>query len=155
MDIRYHKAHSVEDFTAAVELFNEYATSLGISLSFQNFETELNALHVQYYEPTGGLWLAYDGQQAIGCAGIRLLDNETAELKRMYVREEYRGQAISVELLKRCLTQAKDLSYKRIRLDTLADMIRAQHLYKGFGFYEIPSYRYNPIEGTVYMEKIL
>jgi ribosomal protein S18 acetylase RimI-like enzyme len=73
----------------------------------------------------------------------------------MYVKPEYRGCHIGQRLLELSVEIAKELNYCRIRLDTLPGMIQAQKLYHAFGFYEIPSYRFNPDKGTVYMEKIL
>ena len=151
----YKTAHTENEFEQARILFKEYAHALGVDLSFQDFETELETMHVQYNKPDGGLLLAYINETPIACAAVRRSDEGTAELKRMYVRSGHRGHRIGVELLKRSLSMAKDLGYKKIRLDTLENMNKAQELYKSFGFYIIPPYRFNPIRGTIYMEKIL
>ena len=136
-------------------LFQQYADSLSIDLSFQDFTKELKTIDIQYNKPGGSLLLAYNEHIAVGCAGIRELDTDTAELKRMFVRTEYRRYKIGQKLLELSLDIAKVLNYSKIRLDTLPGMTQAQHLYRTSGFYEIPSYRFNPIKGTVYMEKIL
>jgi ribosomal protein S18 acetylase RimI-like enzyme len=154
-DIIYKTALTENEFDQARGLFKEYADALGVDLSFQDFEKELETIHVQYNKPDGALLLAYATANPVACATVRRSDEGTAELKRMYVKNEYRGRRIGVELLKRSLIIAKDLGYKKIRLDTLENMIKAQQLYKSFGFYIIPSYRFNPIRGTIYMEKIL
>lgn len=154
-DIVCKTAHTVNEFEQARILFKEYADALGVDLSFQEFEKELETIHVQYNKPDGGLLLVYINDNPIACAAVRRSDGETAELKRMYVKSEFRGFRIGVELLQRSLSLAKVLGYKKIRLDTLENMIKAQELYKSFGFYMIPPYRFNPIRGTVYMEKIL
>jgi ribosomal protein S18 acetylase RimI-like enzyme len=73
----------------------------------------------------------------------------------MFVQPRYQGRKIGQELLQRILTIAVDLGYKRVRLDTLSTMHGALHLYRQYGFYEIPPYYHNPIEGAVYMEKQL
>lgn len=151
----YKTAHTANEFEQARILFKEYADALGVDLSFQDFEKELQTNHVQYNKPDGGLVLVYVNEHPIACVAVRRSDGETAELKRMYVRSEYRGHRIGVELLERSLSIAKDLGYKKIRLDTLENMTKAQELYKSFGFYVIPPYRFNPIRGTIYMEKIL
>ena len=96
-----------------------------------------------------------DANAFVGCSGIRRLDDETAELKRMYVKNEYRGYQIGVALLERSCEIAKQLGYKKLRLDTLATMTRAQQLYTASGFYQIAPYRFNPLPGTIYMEKEL
>ena len=153
--ITYGFATTAADFQQGKKLFEEYVQSLGVDLSFQDFVKELSTIDQQYNHPEGALLLAYMESIAIGCAGIRKLDEEVAELKRMYIRGEYRGYRIGVNMLEQCLQKAKELGYKKIRLDTLQSMEKAQSLYRSFGFYEIPSYRYNPLEGTIYMEKIL
>jgi putative acetyltransferase len=154
-DIIYKLADSKADFESGQKLFKEYAASLGVDLSFQGFDAELENVHLQYSAPAGALLLAMNNGLAIGCTGIRQLDAETAELKRMYVQDEYRGLGIGMALLKRSMQRAKELGYKKMRLDTLKNMTKAQELYSSFGFYEIPSYRFNPLEGTIYMEKKL
>jgi putative acetyltransferase len=151
----YKNANTENEFEQARILFNEYADVLGVDLSFQDFKKELETMHVQYNKPEGGLLLVYVNDNPIACVAVRKSDEGTAELKRMYVRSAYRGHQIGVELLKRSLSMAKDIGYKKIRLDTLENMVKAQELYKSFGFYIIPPYRFNPIPGTVYMEKTL
>ena len=155
MTINYRIANTNEDFETGKLLFEEYANSLNVDLSFQNFSKELDAVRQQYNEPSGGLLLAFVDDLPVGCAGIRQLDNDTAELKRMYVKDAYRGLKIGVELLRQSIDLAKALGYKKLRLDTLANMTKAQQLYHSFGFYEIDAYRYNPLAGTIYMEKDL
>jgi len=154
-DIIYRISETKPDFEQGKELFRDYAKSLGVDLSFQDFEKELKSIDHQYRQPTGGLILAFKEEQVVGCVGVRKLDSDTAELKRMYVKVECRGYNIGVELLRRSLKLGKELGYKKMRLDTLENMTKAQSLYQSFGFYEIPSYRFNPLEGTIYMEKYL
>ena len=152
--VTYKIATGTADFALSKKLFTEYAVSLEIDLSFQDFENELAGIDRMYVQPEGGLLLACIEQQAIGCAGIRKIDEETAELKRMYVQPSYRNLHIGADLLDRSLQLAKELGYKKIRLDTLEHMTKAKKLYKSFGFYEIPAYRFNPLEGAVYLEKV-
>lgn len=153
--ISFKKAGSLKEFEEAKLLFMEYADALSIDLCFQNFEDELKYLSVQYGLPRGSLILAYTNDTAIGCVGIRQLNEDTAELKRMYVREAFRSLKIGRKLLELAIENATQLAYKSIRLDTLADMTSALHLYRSLGFYEIPAYRYNPAESAVFMEKKL
>ena len=155
MTINYRIAGTNEDFETGKKLFAEYAHFLNVDLSFQNFSKELETINLQYNQPSGGLLLVFCDDLPVGCAGIRRLDNDIAELKRMYVKSEYRGLKIGLALLQQSIDLAKTLGYKKLRLDTLANMTKAQHLYKSFGFHEIDAYRYNPLEGTIYMEKNL
>jgi putative acetyltransferase len=154
-NITYTVAQTKPDFEQAKGLFREYVQSLGIDLSFQDFEKELQTIDQQYQQPTGGLILAFKNGQPVGCVGVRKLEDSIAELKRMYVRPDCRGLNMGVELLNRSLTLAQELGYQKIRLDTLKHMTKAKSLYQSFGFYEIPSYRFNPLEGAIYMEKSL
>lgn len=154
-EILFKLAEKDEDFKHGKTLFQQYAQSLDIDLSFQGFNDELNTINKQYKAPTGALLLAYHGDVAVGCAGVRRLNKDTAELKRMFVREEYRAFKVGKRLLELAIDIAQDLYYKAIRLDTLPTMTRAQNLYRSMGFYEIPSYRFNPVKDAVYMEKSL
>ena len=96
--------------------------------------------------------LAYQGEDAIGCTGVRELDGETAELKRMFVRPEFRGHRIGRNLMMGAVEIARGLGYRRMRLDTLSTMLPALNLYRSFGFHEIEPYRFNPVAGAVYLE---
>jgi putative acetyltransferase len=146
-------AQTQADFENARQLFLEYANSLEVDLCFQNFQAELQAIDQQYNLPTGTLLLAFAGERAIGCVGVRQITPDSAELKRMYVQPEYRQHQIGRKLLTHALDAVQSLGYTSIRLDTLPSMTTAQHLYRTFGFNEITSYRMNPVEGVIYMEK--
>lgn len=150
--IEFSIAATPQDFESAKSLFVEYAQSLPISLDFQNFNSELDVLEKMYSKPKGCLILGYFNQQAVACVGVRKIDADYCELKRMYVKPAYRTQGAGKELLALALANAKELGYKFIRLDTLSSMTAAIHLYKRAGFYEIEPYYYNPVEGSVYME---
>jgi len=153
--VTYLIAKTDTEFETGKALFQEYAESLNVDLCFQNFSGELETIAQQYNLPAGGLYLSFCDGLPAGCAGVRKLDDETAELKRMFVKDEYRGYKIGVKLLQLAIDLAKQLGYSKLRLDTLEDMVKAQQLYQSFGFYEIPAYRYNPLGGTIYMEKQL
>lgn len=153
--IRFCIAHTTAEFDDARNLFQQYAASLNIDLSFQNFAAELSALEAQYSAPKGAVVLAYKDEIPVGCVGIRENVPGIAELKRMYVQPDYRRYKIGMKLLNIALETATELNYTYIRLDTLASMTPAINLYRSFGFYDIAPYRFNPIEGAVYMEKKL
>ena len=155
INISFRIAETAQEFTEGANLFQQYAEFIGIDLSFQNFADELETIDKQYSKPVGSLIIAYDGTKAIACVALRRWDIETAELKRMFVVQEYQGHKIGLRLLEQILGIAQKLGYKKVRLDTISTMEAALKLYRSFGFYEIPAYRFNPIEDTVYMEKIL
>lgn len=155
MAISLKIAGSNQEFADAEQLFREYAASIEIDLAFQDFANELTLINVQYNKPKGALILAYSDNQAAGCAGIRQFDDDTAELKRMYVRPQFRGQKIAQKMLQLAIDIARDLNYQTIRLDTIPSMVQAQNLYLSNGFYEIAPYRFNPVENAIYMERKL
>ena len=154
-DILFQIATTKQQFEDGRNLFQQYAASLDIDLDFQDFSSELKAIDEQYNRPKGALLLAYKNHIPVGCVALREFAKDTAELKRMYVQAEYRKYKIGIRLLELIIEIAKKLDYKTIRLDTLPTMSKAQDLYRSFGFSEIPSYRFNPVSGTVFMEKKL
>ena len=133
-------------------LFREYAGSLGFSLDFQDFERELAGLPGDYDVPRGALVVAVVGGDPAGCAALRPLDDETAELKRLYVRPAHRALGLGRRLTEEMIAAARERGYRRVRLDTVPGMDAAQALYRRLGFREIAPYRPNPIAGATYME---
>ena len=150
--LKFKEASDRKDYKLAADLFREYAAKLAVDLDFQDFNGELAQIDQIYGKPAGILFLAYEKADALGCFGIRKLEEGICELKRMYLREEARGRGYGKELLSFAMSQARKLGYKKMRLDTLPDMQQAIRLYEKLGFYEIPAYRYNPVKGTRYLE---
>ncbi|MEX1203587.1 MAG: GNAT family N-acetyltransferase [Ferruginibacter sp.] len=144
-----------EQYAAAAQLFQEYATWLGIDLCFQGFEEEVRTLKKMYGPPNGGIVLCEIDGKYIGCVGIRKIDKSTAELKRMYVQPHQQQKGIGTAMLEKAFQLARDCGYQKIKLDTLNTMKPAMDIYLKNGFKEIPAYYHNPIETAVYFEKIL
>lgn len=134
------------------ELFLEYSESLGFDLSFQNFDAELDNFPLQYSPPTGSLLLALAQNLPIGCVGVRYFEDGICEMKRLFVKPNFRGKRVGRLLAEAAVKAGKNLGYERMRLDTLPTMETANHLYGSLGFVEIEPYRYNPIEGARYLE---
>ena len=145
-------ATSLEHMDAARELFREYASALGVDLSFQDFEHEVKDLPGEYSEPNGCILLAYLDSTLVGCVGLRPLSSVVCEMKRMYVRPKFRGQGMGRVLAEAVITEARRRGYRKIRLDSLPTMREGQALYRSLGFTEINAYRPNPIQGAVFME---
>jgi putative acetyltransferase len=138
------------------ELFLEYANSLGFSLCFQGFDQELAGLPGKYAPPQGRLLLAELSGKPAGCVALHPLQPDIAEMKRLYVRPEFRGKGVGIALMNAILREAKKIGYQRLRLDTIQPLMSdAIAMYRRFGFYEIAPYRPNPIAGTLYMELAL
>ena len=139
-------------------LFEAYAKSLGIDLSFQDFATEMKSMPGKYAPPNGSLLLARENVNgdAVGCVGLRSLGGDRCcEMKRLYVDPKGRGLGVGKTLVEAVIEEAQRLGYQAMRLDTLPDMTSARKLYKSLGFTEISSYYDTPIEGTIFLELLL
>ncbi len=137
-------------------LVREYAAWIDVDLCFQEIDAEIDGLPGKYAAAHGGvLLLALNRGQAAGCVALRALEPGVCEMKRLWVRDAFRGARLGELLARTILQRAADLGYSSIRLDTLAHMTRAQRLYAQLGFREIPAYYDNPIPGTIYLEKSL
>ena len=135
-------------------MFQEYAASLGFNLCFQSFDQELAGLPGEYAPPQGRLLLARTGGELAGCVALHPLEAGVCEMKRLYVRPQYRGQGIGRALLNTVLAEARAIGYQRMRLDSVEPLMQdAVRMYRAYGFREIPPYRENPIPGALYMEK--
>jgi ribosomal protein S18 acetylase RimI-like enzyme len=140
------RAAEPADLETVRDLFREYADSLEVDLSFQDFESEL-ADPLGFYEV---VLLADEG-----CVGLRRIDERTCEMKRLYVRPVARGSGLGRRLAKAVIAAARARGYERMLLDTLPTMTAAQGLYESLGFRETTPYRHNPIPGSSFLELVL
>jgi putative acetyltransferase len=144
---------SVEEIAVIRELFLEYAQSLGFSLCFESFDQELAGLPGDYAPPDGRLLLATNSGQPAGCVALHKLAPETCEMKRLYVRPQFRGKGLGGDLAGKIIAEARQIGYTKLRLDTFEPIMKtAVAMYRRLGFHEISPYRQNPTEGALYME---
>ena len=151
--MKVSQAQTAEQIEQARQLFHEYQAWLQISLCFQNFEAELAKLPGDYAPPDGRLLLACEGSELAGCVALRKIDDSTCEMKRLFLREEFRGRGLGRELIQAIIEEARQTGYKRMRLDTLPPkMNEAIALYQACGFKKIAPYYVNPVPGAMFME---
>ncbi|HEY1676581.1 MAG TPA: GNAT family N-acetyltransferase [Candidatus Sulfotelmatobacter sp.] len=151
--ISLSQAESSVQIAQARELFLEYAQSLGFSLCFQNFDQELAQLPGSYAPPEGRLLLAEYDSQLAGCVALHKLEPNICEMKRLYVRPQFRGKGIGRVLIDRVIAEARRIGYQLMRLDTVEPVMKdAVAMYRKIGFHQIAPYCNNPIEGALYME---
>jgi len=137
----------------ARELFLEYAQSLGFSLCFQNFDQELAGLPGDYAPPEGRLLLVECEGQLAACVALHKLEPGICEMKRLYLRPQFRGKGLGRALAERIIAEARQIGYRRMRLDTVEPVMKdAVAMYRKLGFKEIAPYRPNPMAGAMYME---
>jgi ribosomal protein S18 acetylase RimI-like enzyme len=146
------RAYTQEDIPEVRTLFLEYQKSLGIDLCFQSFDEELKHLPGDYALPDGRLLIAMDEERIAGCVALRRISNSVCEMKRLYLRPEFRGKGIGRMLAIAILDEARGIGYATMRLDTLPVMTEAIALYQSLGFKQIDPYRFNPVEGAMFME---
>lgn len=146
---------TADDVAAAKALCFEYAETLGFSLCFQGFDKEMAEFPGKYAPPMGALFLAKAGETPIGVVALRDLGQGVAEMKRLYVKPQARGQDLGRRLAERICAEAFNLGYRSIRLDTLPSMQAAIALYRDMGFVDIAPYTHNPVEGALFLEKRL
>lgn len=149
-------ASSPPDFDVARQLFEEYAAWLGFSLAYQGFAQELASLPGKYAWPEGRLLLARGDGAPAGCGALRPLVPGICEMKRLYVRPEFRGRKLGLLLAERLVSEARIIGYEFMRLDTVPEkMGDANRLYRTMGFYEIAPYYESSQPGTCFLERKL
>lgn len=140
-------------------LFAEYTdflikndTEFAEYLQIQNYDAELQNLNTKYGLPAGRLYLAYYGDELAGCIGLKKIDINNCEMKRLYVRPQFRGKHIGRMLAEKIIHDAREIGYKHMLLDTLPFLQSAVFMYKKLGFYETDSYNDSPMDASIYMK---
>ncbi len=147
------QAQSPAEIQRARELFEEYSSWLGINLCFQNFEKEFAELPGEYAPPSGRLLLAIEHDQSAGCVALRSIGEGACEMKRLFVRPDFRGKGLGKALAESIVSEARQMGYACVRLDTLpGKMELAIAMYRSLGFREVEAYYHNPVKGATFME---
>jgi GNAT superfamily N-acetyltransferase len=149
--VRLVQATTPYEWSEARRLVREYADTLGVDLSFQNFEQELEHFPLEYSAPGGAFILAGDAGSYVACIGVRRFAHEVGEIKRLYVAPAARGRGLGRVLVDRIVGEARQLGYRILLLDTLPFMKEAQALYVSMGFRPTTAYRFNPIAGSAFL----
>ena len=129
-----------------------------INMSYQGIETELDSLPGKFSPPEGCLLIAEVDDNPVGCVALRSFEPGTCEMKRLFVKPEFRSKGVGMALAKRVITEAKKRGYNKMLLDTGDFMVAAQKLYNSLGFkttnqyYEVPE---EVLKRTVFMELFL
>ncbi len=156
MDIEIRLAYNEPDTIG--ELFREYTEmliekdpSIIDYLTLQNYEDEIKYLERKYGQPKGRLYIAYINHKPAGCIGLRSIDDTTCEIKRLYVRPEFRGHRLGIRLMDQVVMDARMIGYHYMVLDTLPYLASAIAMYQRYGFYEIPPYNNSPMKYSIFM----
>jgi ribosomal protein S18 acetylase RimI-like enzyme len=148
-----------DDTVNIKELFSEYINLLlevekdfHIYLDLQNYNDEIENLGKKYGLPDGRLYIAYFDGQAAGCIALRQMSKTECEMKRLYIKPQFRKMKIGRTLVELIINDAKKIGYQYMFLDTLPSLEAALKLYEKFGFYRIPPYNDSPIDNTIFMK---
>ena len=150
--IQIVNAREQDQYQKVRKLFVQYADSLDFDLEFQGFSQELATLPGQYAPPDGCILLAEESVRFVGCVALRPLEDKICEMKRLYVKPDYRGRGIGRMLACSIIDRAREIGYAKMRLDTIATMQEARRLYHSLEFQNIKAYRYSPLDEPSFME---
>ncbi len=139
-------------FTEYINLILEQGDDVKRCLEAQHYSDEGQELEEKYGLPHGRLYLACYGEDIAGCVALKRTDDSYCEIKRLYVRPQYRGKHIGKALVQQVIADAKRIGYQHMRLDTFPFMDNAIELYKRNGFYVIERYNDNPAPTAIYMQ---
>lgn len=126
-------------------------------LEIQNYDDEIRDLTVKYGKPYGSLYIAKVDGALAGCVAMKKHEGEenTGELKRLYVRPEFRGKGYARKLSEKIVEDAKAVGYDALYLDTLPFLTAAQRLYGSMGFEVCAAYNEDPMGCSIFMRKEL
>ncbi|MGF6480014.1 putative acetyltransferase [Paraburkholderia sp. JPY419] len=139
------------DTRKLVAVIREYVQWLDLDLSYRGFDAEMDAFEAIYTLPSGMFFVADAGGELAGCAGLLRHSAGTAEIKRLFVRDAFRGMRLGETLVTSVIGKAKSLGFSKLVLDSVPKTAFAQRIYERLGFVEIAPYYANPVEGTRFL----
>ncbi|MBR3836306.1 MAG: GNAT family N-acetyltransferase [Clostridia bacterium] len=139
-------------FAEYMDMLLENDPSFREYLEIQQYDKELENFEEKYGMPYGRLYLLYYCGEVAGCIALRKIDDENCELKRLYIKPEFRGKKLGKLLVERLIADAREIGYRYMLLDTLPFLQTAIRMYKNMGFYEIEKYNNSPMDTTIYMK---
>lgn len=145
-------AQSKEDYREARVLLREYEAESEVDLCFLGFEEEIENLERMYGPPGGRFLILRAGERAAGCVALEDSSGKVCEMKRLFLRPEFRGRGLGRKCAEEVVRIAREMGYAAVRLHTLPAMRAAIALYRSMGFREIAPYAEPPVEGVVFME---
>lgn len=150
------EASSRQQLDQVRELFHEYWRAFDFSPCFQNFADEVAGLPGDYAPPRGRLALALVDGASAGCVALRPLAMPAAcEMKRLYVRDAFRGHGAGIALVQWLMQQAREAGYTQIYADTMPVMARALAMYERLGFQRTEPYSAQATDGAIYLSLAL
>ena len=144
--------HIKELFTEYTDFLVENDSKFREYLEIQKYDDEISCLESKYGLPYGRLYIAFYENQVAGCIALRQIDDRRCEMKRLYVRKQYRCRGIGKTLAQKVISDAKEIGYSEMLLDTLPFLEDAIKMYKKMGFYEIESYNNSPMDNSIYLK---
>ena len=128
------------------DLFVEYVRSLGVSASLREF----HGLEDKYKGEGEALYIAFIDNKPAGCVALRNVDNNTAAMKRLYVRTAFRHSSLGSNMAKLVVEDAREFGYKTLLLDSLPSMENAKELYTNLGFKKLDDTK-RPVKTVVHL----
>ena len=132
--IEFKQATSKAQITTVRSLFLEYAKWLNYRTCFEEFEKELDSLPGDYAPPEGCLLMAFYEDLPAGCVALRKVEDGVCEMRRLWVREKFRGKNVGWNLAEEIIKEAKKMGYTKMLLETIPLMERAISIYQILGF---------------------
>ncbi len=157
--LKIYPAETDEDLELVKGLLEEYITSwvefdgpVHDEKEVEKARGQIENLFNYFGPPDGCLLFARYSEAVAGCVALEKLNDSVCQMKRLYVKPEFRGLKIGRELAERVIEQARRMGYEQMRIHTITALERANRLYKSLGFTEISPYEDTPIKDAVFME---